>query len=431
MMKRLSSLVLFFVIALPAVRGISLAQVSRGTFALINARIETVTHGTVATGTVVIVDGRIADVGTDVVLPGGAEVIDCSGLTVYPGMIDCGTYVGLIEIGSIPETHDEDEIGEITPQMQALTAVNPNSVAIAVTRTNGVTTVLTSPTGGLFPGSAALVNLVGYTPEQMYAGAKFVVLNFPATSRRRSRGSNVRNSDSIARVARARLDLVWEQAVLAARIDSVAGHRWPGDLHPEIDALIPVVCREQPLLIEVNGALDIDSAIAWVRRTGVRAIFTGVAEGWRVANHIADAGIPCIVGPVLTMPSRASDRYDKPYANAGLLKRAGVRVALRSSESANARNLPFHAGYAAAYGLGREEALRSVTIVAAQIFGVDNEIGSIEIGKRATLFAADGDPFEPAAVVRELFIDGYHIPVTNRQVDLYHEFLDRSPGLTR
>lgn len=410
------------------------AQTRRGHFALINARVETITSGVIAKGTVVIRDGRIIGVGSDIPVPADAHVIDCSHLTVYPGLIDGGTQLGLIEIGSIPETRDEDELGEITPQMEALTAVNPNSVAIPVTRTNGVTTVLTGPTGGLFPGTSALVNLVGYTPEQMYAGFKGVAMNFPATIRRRGRRAVAggQGADSAARKARERLDLVWDRVELAARIDSARGESGSSrEFHPEIDALIPVVRRQVPLLIEVNGAQDIDSAISWVRRRNVRAIFTGVSEGWRVADRLAAADIPCIVGPILSMPTRPSDRYDKPYANAGLLRKAGVRIAIRSTETSNARNLPFHAGFAAAWGLGREEALRAVTIVPAQFFGLDSDLGSIEVGKRANLFVADGDPFEPSTTVRELFIDGYHIPLSNRQVDLYHEFLERSPGLTR
>ena len=200
---------------------------------------------------------------------------------------------------------------------------------------------------------------------------------------------------------------------------------------PEVQALAQVVRRELPLLIEVNVARDIDSAIAWVQRNKVRAIFTGVEEGWRVADKIAAAGIPCLVGPVLTLPNRPSDRFDKPYANAGLLRAAGVKVAIRTTESANVRNLPYHAGFAAAYGLGREEALRAVTIAPAEISGVADRLGSLETGKQATLFVADGDPFEPATNVRHVFIDGYRVPMESRHVELYREFLNREPGLRK
>ncbi len=413
------------------------AQSRKGTFALVNARIETVTNGVIERGTLLIRDGKIAALGADPAIPSDAERIDCAGLTIYPGMIDAGTEIGLVEVGSLAETRDNDEVGDVTPQMRALTAVNPNSAAIPVTRVNGVTTALAAPSGGLFPGTAALINLHGYTPAQMRVG-RFggVVMSFPSSGR--DGWWDERTDEEIekrAAKAKERLKDIWDQAVLYARIDSA--HRTAPERDrtpeyaPEMTALVPVVRGEAPLLIEVNAARDIDSAIAWVRARRVRAIFTGVAEGWRVADRIAAANIPCIVGPILSIPNRASDRYDKAYANPGLLAKAGVTVAIRTGESANVRNLPYHAGFAAAYGMGREEALRAVTIVPARIFGVDSLIGSLEVGKQATLFIADGDPFEPATNVLHLFIDGYRVPMQSRHIDLYREFIKREPGVAK
>ena len=385
-----------------------------GTFALTNARIETVTRGAIERGTVVLRDGVIEAVGPDVAVPAGAEVVDCAGLTLYPGMIDGGTRLGLVEIGSAEETVDLDEVGEVTPQMEALSAVNPSSVLIPVTRVAGVTTVLTAPTGGLLPGTAALVRLHGYTPDQMYAGFRGVVLRFPATVRPRpddERGNAERQKAYDEAVER--LDTVWEAAALAR-----------------------AVTGEVALLVEVNAAADILKALDWLAaRPRTRAVLTGVAEGWRVADRIAAAGLPAVVGPVIALPTRGGDRYSRPYENAALLHAAGVQVALRTQETENARNLPFHAGFAAAYGaehgFDRQAALEAVTIAPARIFGVADRLGSIEVGREATLFAADGDPFEPRTQVRHLFIGGYRVPLATRQTALYEEFLERSPGLDR
>jgi imidazolonepropionase-like amidohydrolase len=351
-------------------------------------------------------------------------------------MIDAGTRLGLQEIGSLDETQDYAEIGEVTPHMQALTAVNPSSTLIPITRVSGVTTVLTAPAGGLFPGTAALIDLQGYTPEQLDAGFRGVVLNFPSGARRgwwdRREQSEI---DKQRDEAMEKLNDTWEQAVLAARIDSAyqaAPEPKPTPEYvPEMEALGPVVRGEVPLLIEVDKASDISRAIEWVQEKGVRAIFTGVTEGWRVADEIADAGIPVIAGPVLSLPTRNSDRYDRAYANPGLMHDAGVQVALRTQEIENVRNLPYNAAFAAAYGMGREAALEAVTIVPARIFGVDNRLGSLEAGKAATLFVADGDPFETKTQVRHLVIDGYLMPMTSRQTDLYDEYLQRTPGLTQ
>ncbi|MFZ4559098.1 MAG: amidohydrolase family protein [Saprospiraceae bacterium] len=404
------------------------AKPRKGNFALTNASIETITNGLVR-GTLLVQDGKIAAIGANVTIPAGTETIDCNGLTLYPGMIDGGTQLGLSEVASVSLTEDFDEVGEITPHMEALTAVNPNGAAIAVTRVSGVTTALTIPQNGLFPGTAALINLVGYTPDQMYAGARCVMMNFASAGRRGF--FDQRTEEDIkkeAERAQKTLNDAWDQAVLYARIDSAAAKDASVKVsyNPEMAQLAKVVRGELPLMIEVNQADDILSAIKWVQTRQIkRVIFSGVAEGWRVADAIAKAGIPVVAGPVQALPTRPSDRYDSRYTAPGILHKAGVKVALRSNESENVRNLPFHAGFAAAYGMGKEAALKAVTIVPAQIFGVDKMLGSLEVGKSATLFAATGDPFEPKTQVRHLFIDGYLVPIDSRHIQLYDEFLKR------
>jgi len=407
----------------------------QGTFAITNVRLETVSNGVIEHGTIVIHADRIEAVGSDVAVPPGAEVIDGTGMTVYPGMFDSGTRLGLTEIGAVGETNDSREVGDLNPQMEALTAVNPNSVLIPVTRVSGVTTVIAEPSGGMFPGVAALINLEGYTPEQMHAGGvRLMVLDFPASGRR-SRFDR-RSDDDVKKAATKamkKLDETWDRAILFARIDSAyRAHPDPDrvpEYAPEIAALAPVVRGELPLMIRVNREKDIRVALAWVKKRGLKhVVFSGVAEGWRVADKIAEAGIPCLVGPVLSVPTRESDRYDRAYANAGLLRKVGVEVAIRTGDAENVRNLPFNAGFAAAYGLGKDEALSAVTLAPARIFGIDGDYGSLEPGKKANLFIADGDPFETRTQVRQVFIDGFKIPMTNRQIELYKEFLHRDEG---
>ncbi len=404
----------------------------KGTFALTGATIETVTKGTIANGTVVISEGKITAVGTNVTIPQGAEVIDCKGKFIYPGMIDGGSILGLSEVGSDPRTNDYNEVGDVVPQMKALVAVNPNATAIPVTRISGVTTSLVVPQGGLFSGTAALINLHGYTPDQMYAGFEGVVMNFPATGRR---GFFDRRSDEEIKKATekslAKMNETWEKALQYHKLDSAT--KGKAEYYPELQALLPVVRGERALIVEVNTSKDIQAAIKWVKDRKVKkVIFSGVAEGWRVADELAKANIPVIAGPVMSLPNRDYDRYDRPYANAGLMKKAGVTVALKAGDrNMNYRNLPYHAGFAAAYGLGKEEALKSVTIVPAQIFGVADKLGSLETGKHATLFVCDGDPFETKTQVSHVFIEGWQIPMVSRQTELYDEFLERSPGVKK
>lgn len=411
-------------------------QVSKAvkdTFALTNASIETVTNGLVK-GTLIISDGKIADIGGNLPIPAGATEIDCNGLTIYPGLIDGGTRLGLAEVSSVSLTEDFNELGDATPQMQALTAVNPNSVAIPVTRVNGVTTVISKPSGGVMPGTASLIHLLGYTPQQMYGGFKAVIVNYPSSGRR---GRFDRRSDEEIKKAEEKalkkLNDVFEEAYLYHRIDSAAAGNadMMPDYNPALAALLPVVRKEIPIMLEVNAAKDIQSALRWVEEKDLNVIFTGVAEGWRVADEIAAANIPVITGPILSLPTRQSDRYDRAYTNAATMHKAGVKVALRTNDAENVRNLPFNAGFAAAYGMGKEAALKAVTIVPAEIFGLDDQIGSLEKGKVANLFVTDGDAFETKTQVKYLFINGYQVPLDSRHIRLYNEFLEREPGLSK
>jgi len=404
-------------------------KAEKGTFALTNATIVTVTNGTIEGGTLVIRDGQIAALGSNVTVPSDATTIDCTDHFIYPGMIDGGTTLGLSEVNSVSLTNDANELGEFTPHMQALTAVNPNSVAIPVTRVNGVTSVITVPTGGLFPGTASLINLVGYTPDQMYAGFQGVVMNFPSSGKRGwwDRRSEKEIKDAYEKNLK-EINDIWEQVAFFMEIKD--GEDAP--YRPEMEAMIPVMEGEAALMIDVDKAADIKAAIKWVKEREIpNPIFTGVAEGWRVAEELAEAGIPVITGPVLSTPTRPSDRYDRPYANAGMMHEAGIKVAIRTNETENVRNLPFNAGFAATYGLGKEEALKAVTINPAEIFGVDDKLGSLEVGKSANLFVSTGDPFEMKSDIVYLFINGYQIPIDSRHIQLYEEFLERSPGVRK
>lgn len=397
-----------------------------GKFLLQNATVHTITNGVLTNTSILIEDGKIAQMGSNI-SASDAEVIDCSGLVIYPGMIDSGTTLGLVEVNSVPETVDYQEIGNVTPNMQALTAVNPNTEAIPVTRVSGVTTTLAVPQGGLFPGTAALIDLVGYTPDQMFAGFKAVVMNFP-NSARRGRWDR-RSDDDIKKdneKALKEANELWEKAKSYHELTSKGAKL---DYYPEIAQLAKVVSGELPLMIEVNAASDIQNAIKWVEGKEAKVIFSGVKEGWRVADEIAKSKIPVITGPVQDLPSRESDRYDAAYANAGKMAKAGVKVALRTNDSENVRNLPFHAAFAAAYGMGKEEAWKAVTINPAEIFGLQDQLGSVETGKVANLIVATEDPFETRAQIMHVFINGYRIPLSNRHIRLYQEFLERSPGL--
>ena len=411
----------------------------QGPFALTNAQIIVAPSDTMDSGTVVIREDSIAAVGPNVAAPDDVQIIDCEGLTIYPGFIDSGTHLGIAEVGSLPETQDYNEIGELTAHMNALTAVNPNTVHVPTTRVHGITSVITEPESGILPGTAALIGLHGYTPEQMHLGdVTLTKLDFPSVGRQGP--SDDRSPETIKKEAKKalnKLNELWAQAERYARIDSAVAvqpeARRPPEFVPAMEGLIPVIRGEQPLMISANAAADISRALDWAEERGMldQVILSGAMEGWRVADEIAAAGVPVLVGSIMQPPSRESDRYDKAYHTPALLHEAGVTVALRSGKTENVRNLVFHAGFAASHGLGKTEALRAITTTPAEIFGVEDQVGTIEVGKRANLFVANGDPFQPATDVEHLFIDGYKLPLENRATKLYDEFLNRNPGLKK
>lgn len=407
--------------------GQGIQKAEGGTFLLKDGQVYTHDKGLIGAD-LLIKDGVIAAVGTDI-SDNDAKVVECKGLEIYPGMIDAGTKLGIAEVGAVSLTQDHNEHGEYTPHMQALTAVNPSSVNIPVNRVNGITTVLTVPSGALFPGTAAAIDLHGYTPEQMYAGFKGVVLNFPSSGKRGRwdrRSAEDIKKDNEKKLKK--LNKFWKNAKVYAGIKARNGET---DYNPQMDAMVSIINDNAPLLVEVNKKEDILAAIAWANKEKVNTIFTGVSEGYRVIDSLLKYKIPVITGPILNNPARSSDKYDVGYSNPGQMSKAGIKVAIRTNETENVRNLPYNAGFAATYGMGWEEAFKAVTQNPADIMGIGDKYGSLEKGKVANLFISDGDPFETKTQIKYLFIKGWKISMESRHTLLYDEFLDRNPGVAK
>ncbi|HLG15448.1 MAG TPA: amidohydrolase family protein [Blastocatellia bacterium] len=408
---------------------------SRGeTYAIRNARIVTVTGPVIERGTVVISNGKIAAVGANVPVPSGARVIDAAGLSVYPGMIDGGTVMGLTEIGSVAGTVDTSEIGDNNANIHVDVAIRPDSSHIAVTRVNGITTTLTAPRGGQISGQSALVNLDGWVVKEMLVKTPVAMhINWPGglgqgfefgggqqrsvTELRREQDRQVENIKKILREAKAYGD------AKDARAKDPAIPAQETNL--KLEALIPVVRGQMPVVINANIERDIKNAIAFLDEMKLKGIIAGGIEAYKVADQLKAKNIPVIVGPVLRMPVKEDDGYDAAYANAGLLSKAGVKIAFQTGDSAHSRDLPYNAGMASAYGLPKEEALKAVTIYPAEIFGVADQLGSIEKGKIANLIVTDGDPLEILTKVKHVFISGHEVPLTSRHTELYEKYKAR------
>lgn len=403
-----------------------------GKYALTNATIHTITNGVIESG-IVLVDGeKITFAGENARISPDYTILDLTGKHIYPGFIDSGTRLGIREIGAIALTLDDAEIGNYNPHVRAFTAVNPASAAIPVTRVNGVTTVITHPTSGIFSGKSTLIDLFGYSPDSMAVLKEAALfLNWPSTSAFSS--WDRRDEAEIRKQYEKTLEEInefWQDASAYHEIWSRYEASPQGKRVPEKDYVMEgmrdVFRGDVPIVVSVDKERDILNALEWIdERKEISFILSSVEEGWRVAGEIAEAGIPCLVGPMLRLPSREYDNYQRPYQNAGLLHDAGVLVAIRTGETENVRNLNYNAGYAATYGMGIEEALKAVTINPARIFGVDDRLGSIEAGKQANLMITDGDPFETLTTIEQVFIKGYKIPMVSRQTQLYEEYIDR------
>lgn len=400
-------------------------------YAIRNATIVPVSGPRIPNGTVVIRGRRIEAVGANVTVPPGATVIDGTGLFVYPGLIDSGTELGLSEIGSVPGSTDTREIGTFNPHNDALIAVNPHSEHFPTTRVNGITSAVTSATGGLISGSAALIDLAGWTPDQMAVVPRAgMVVSYPriVSGRGRFRPAGG-DGDATAEANRAVQQLYGyfreAKAYSDARARMTAAGTSPKTLDLPMEAMMPAVRGEMPVIVQADDADQIRGALALADSFHLKIVIRGAQEAWMLADTLAARKIPVIVGPTVATPG-GDDPYDMIYANPGVLAKAGVTIAFQTSgEVGDTRNLPYNAALATAYGLDPDEALRAVTINPAKIWGAGDRLGSVETGKIANLIVTTGDPLDVRTIVKDLFIQGERVSLASRHTKLYDEFRAR------
>ena len=410
----------------------------RGVYAIRNARVITVSGPTIENGTVVIRDGKIEAVGPNVTVPGGTHVIDAQGLWVYPGMFDAGTSLGLVEVGQgAPGTVDTTEVGELNPHVKAIAAINPHSAHIGVTRVDGVTNTLSLPLGGLISGQGAVINLVGTSQSEMAVVPNAaLVINYPRAITSAGGGffavSQPTNLTELVTAANRQVDRIRETLrdaeAYGRAFDAYGKDRTipRPDRNLMLEALVPYVRGERPVVFRADREVDIRGAIRFAEEMKLKPIILGGDDAWKMVAFLKEKNVPVILTGVLDLPAREDDFYDTLYENAAKLRQAGVRFAISSGDSgANVRNLPFYAGMAAAYGLPRDEAIKSVTLYPAQIMNLADRLGSIEAGKIANIVVTDGDLLETRTHVRHLFIDGRQVPLTSRHTELNDAFKNR------
>ncbi|HVQ56977.1 MAG TPA: amidohydrolase family protein [Pyrinomonadaceae bacterium] len=415
-----------------------------GTFAIVGARVVPVSGPVVENGTVVIQNGKIVAVGVGVAVPAGAEKIDGKGLSIFPGMIDASTAMGLAEIGQgANATVDVSEVGTMNANAKAIMGVNPHSSHVNVTRVNGITSVLAAPSGGLISGQAAVINLNGSTQVDMAVdGVAGLVINYPRViggggfgggggGFGGGQGAQVDFNEAVRRRDAQIDDLkkIFKSAENYAR--AVEAYAKDKNLPaPQTDlkyeAMVPYVRGQRPIFFTVERERDIRSVAKFVAEMKVKGIIVGGQEAWRAADDLKKNNISVIYTNIYSLPVREDDAYDSLYEAPSKMQQAGIRFCISTGDQgAEVRDLPYQAGLAGAYGLSPDEALKSVTLYPAQILGVADKLGSIETGKMANVVVTDGDLLDPRTNIKYLFINGRLLPLTSRHTELFDSFKDR------
>jgi len=397
--------------------------------ALVGATVHTVSGADLAAGTVLFEDGLITVVGIDLDLPPHTERIDLAGKHVYPGMINAETYLGLVEISAVRASRDYGEVGDIKPNVRAEVAINPDSELIPVARANGVTASLVLPLGGLISGTSALVYLDGWTWEEMVISAPVGLhVSWPSMGINRSSRAKASVEEQLEkRDGRIR---ALRDAFADARAYTRARNAESGEDIPYHDtdlrwrAMAPVLDREIPVFVVANEIRQIQAALDWTQAEDIRMILLAGRDSWLVAGELARRQVPVIYSVTYRLPARRWEAYDTAYAAPARLFEAGVSFCIATTDGPGfERNLPYEAARAAAYGLPRDEALRAVTLYPAQILGVGDRLGSIEVGKDATLVVTDGDLLEITTKVELEFIAGRAVDLTSRHTQLRDKYM--------
>jgi imidazolonepropionase-like amidohydrolase len=399
------------------------------TIAITNARVYPVSGPPIAKGTVLIRDGVIVGVGDNVTIPSGAQTIDATGKIVTPGLINSMTEVGVVEIGQVRDTNDASAKGNnnIAAAFKVWDGLNPSSTVIAPTRSEGVTTVIITPRGGLVSGQAAAIDLgSGHASDVLRRGPVAMIAQVSSAA---NAGTNARG------------ELIGKLRALFDDVKYYMSHRGDYDraqtrtlsaANTDLEALVPVVEGKMPLVIDADSMSEIDAALALARDYKLQIMISGGAEAWLTADRLAAAHVTVLTGAMNNIPGSFAT-LNQRQENAARLRRAGVNVILVGNTDGdenrfNARNIKYEAGNAVAYGMSYDDALRAVTLTPAEAFGLSDRIGSLQAGRDANLVIWSGDPFEFSTQAEHVFIKGREIKEKSRQDMLTDRY---KPGARR
>jgi imidazolonepropionase-like amidohydrolase len=421
------------------------AAAQQKTFALSGGKLLTVSHGVIENGVLVMTAGKITALGAAgaVAIPNDATVIDVTGMTVYPGLIDSESYLGLTEISAERSTNDLIESSdEIMPHMHVYDAFHAESELIPVARLNGITNAIVAPQSqDTLPGQDAFVQLDGKSANDMLLVRDIALpLNFTGEQRRNESWEKRKFPETrmglAAQLRQAFLDAQdyadrWadyenkKSAATAKPNDKgkdrdekdKKGPPSPPKHDLKLEALLPYLQGKKPVVLAAQEPSDLETAVGLARQFKLKFVLNHVSHSQPVLDYVASLKVPVIVGPIYEDPKNY-ERYDAVYSLPSELYKRGVKIAFASYDAHAVRNLPYAAGYATAFGLPHDEALKGITLNPAEIWGVADRLGSLDVGKTANVVVADGDPLDVKTDVKRVFIEGQEVPMTSRQTEL-------------
>ena len=442
---------LFAIAAVTFSAGISFAQSApvvdmstpAPTIAITGGKLLTITHGVIENGTIVLSGGKIAAVGAAaaVKIPDGAQIVDAKGMTVYPGLIDSETNLGLTEIEADEMSNDLVETSdEVFPNMHVYDAFHAETEHIPITRINGITNAIVAPASDdSLPGQDIFIQLAGRDRDQMILGKDVALpMNFSGAQRRRGSGSKF-PSTRMGLASQLRQAFIDAQAYAASKADYQAKlAKWqkgdkkdPEPTAPKIDmkseALLPYLNGERPVVLAAYEGYEVEVAMQIAQEFHLKVILNHVTHSQEILDKIAAYKVPVIVGPIYDFPA-AGERYDSVFTLPAELNKRGVKIAFSSAGGEGGspggfdRNLPYAAGYAVAYGLPYDEAMKAITLNPAEMWGVADKLGSLDEGKLANVVVANGDPLDVRTDVKQIYIQGHAIPMVSRQTRLRDEY---------
>jgi imidazolonepropionase-like amidohydrolase len=408
-----------------------------GVTAIIHGKLLTVSHGTIEDGTLLLQSGKILAVGTAaaVKVPTGATIVDAHGLTVYPGLIASESTLGLSEIASDDVNNDLVETSEeIFPNMHVYDAFHAETERIPIARFNGITNAIVAPIDSdTMPGQSMFIQLAGRDRDAMILTKDVALpMNFGADPKRHDKFPSTRMGE-ITQLRQAFIDATeyMQKKEAAAKKSEAKDSKYKKSDPPKFDlkneALIPYLKGEKPVIVTADEGHDIEVAYALAQEFHLKIVLAHVTHSQEILDKIAAWHVPVMFGPIYEFP-HANERFDAVYTLPAELTKRGVKVTLLPGDSGGAgsaqslRNLPYVAGMAVAYGMPYDEALKSITLNPAEIWGMGDKLGSLDAGKTANIVLANGDPLDVRTSVQQVFIDGVSIPMETRQTRLRDEY---------